>query len=377
MKFTFRLIIGIIILAAIIAWGIMTRLHDAEAAKDVTNRAAIPTVNVLKVDAGMAGEDVTLPGTVRPDHEAGLFARTNGYVKTWHTDIGARVRAGDLLAEIDTPDVEAQLHQAEADLKTAEANNAQAQITAERFQSVTNKEAVSKQEVDQAVNAASAAASAVASARANMDRLHEMAGFRRIVAPFDGVISARNTDNGALINAGSGAAPMELFHIVDARKLRVDIDVPESYAADITPDMVAELHFAEYPDRTFPAALARTADALNPSTRTLMVEFEMDNSNGELKSGGFTKAHLRFGSAGGNIHLPVNTLLFRDKTQVAVVDDQDRVQLKDITIGRDYGKAVEVLTGLQPGETVIVNPPDSLESGQQVNIAKAAAPTQK
>jgi RND family efflux transporter MFP subunit len=277
------------------------------------------------------------------------------------------VKTGDLLAEIDTPDIDAQTHQAEADLATAQANDQLAQTTLKRWQILLKTNSVSKQDVDDKAGAAAADDALVAAAQANLDRLKQLEDFKHVIAPFDGVITARNTDVGALINAGSGsAAGQELFHIAETDKLRIYIQVPENYTSAITPDIAVDLYFPAYPQRAFPATLARTADAIDPATRTLLIELEVDNAKGEMMSGGYAEAHIKLTASGGNVRLPVSTLLFRDGMQAATIDGDSHVVLKRITIGRDYGKSVEVLSGISAGEKVIVNPPDSLDNGQEV-----------
>jgi len=364
-------IIGAIIIIAIVIWGVGSRMRDEDKLTKETNEIAIPIVGVMQAKPGAATEDVVLPGTVQSWHDAPIYARTNGYLRSWNTDIGARVKNGDVLAEIDTPDVDAQLHQAQAGLLNSEANNALAQSTAQRWLGLLKTNSVSKQEADEKVAAAEADAAQVAAAKANLDRLQQLEDFKHVVAPFDGVITARNTDNGQLISAGSNGSAQELFHISDLSKLRIYVRVPENYVAAVKPDLKAKLYFPQYPDRAFEASLDQTANALDPTTRSLLIELIVDNSKGELLPGGYTESHIEVPTPGDNIHLPVNTILFRDGTKVAVIDqDGKHVKLKTISIGRDYGKTVEVLAGVDAGDQVVVNPPDSLGDGQEVRIAK-------
>lgn len=363
------IILLVIVLVVLGAWGVASRIHAEQALKKHTEDTAIPSVSIIEAKSGPEGEDLVLPGNVQAWHEAPIYARTNGYLKSWKVDIGAHVKEGDVLAEIDTPDVDAQMHQADADLSTAIANNQLAQTTAKRWLSLLKTNSVSKQEADEKVGAAAANEAMVAAAKANLDRLRQLEDYRLVVAPFDGVITARNTDVGALINAGSGTgAGQELFHIAETDKLRVYVSVPENYTASIKPDMKADLYFPAYPERSFQAVLARTADAIDPTTRTLLIQLEVDNQKGELMSGGYAEAHIKAQASGDNIRLPVNTLLFRDGNQIATIDDKSKAVLKHITVGRDYGKTVEVLSGLEVGEKVIVNPPDSLSTGQKVKV---------
>jgi RND family efflux transporter MFP subunit len=365
----FKVFLLLIVLIAIGGWGINARIDAAAKLEKETNDQTIPTVAVIQASHGPMYEDVVLPATVQAWHEAPIYARTNGYLKDWVTDIGTFVKAGDLLAEIETPEIDAQLRQAEADLATAEANNQLAQTTAKRWQALLKTNSVSKQEADEKIGDAAAKEALVASARANLERLNELEGFKRVTAPFDGTITARNTDTGALINAGSGGVGQELFHIAEIGRLRVYVQVPENTMQAITPDMTAELHFMEYPQRYFTATLTRTANALDPATRTLLIELEVDNEKGELLPGSYAEAHMKLPLSNDIVHVPVNTLLFRSSgLQVATVDAENKAQLKTITIGRDYGKDVEVTSGLAPGESVIVNPPDSLANGQAVHV---------
>jgi RND family efflux transporter MFP subunit len=364
---------GIIIFLVVLglsAWGIVSRIEADSSLQKRTENQAVPTVTVMQVAKGPVDEDLVLPGNVQAWHEAPIYARTNGYIKDWKTDIGAHVKEGDLLAEIETPEIDAQTHQAEADLGTAEANNQLAQTTAKRWLDLLKTNSVSKQETDEKLGAAAAGEALVASAKANLDRLRQTEDFKRVVAPFDGVISARNIDTGSLINAGSSGAGPELFHIVETDKLRVYVQVPEYDAAYIKPDLNAEAHFAEYPQKTFSASLEHTADAIDPASRTLLIQLVIDNSTGELMPGSYAEVHIKLPQSGDAVHLPVNTLLFRGEgMQAAVVDSDGKAQLKKLTIGRDYGKEVEVTSGVAPGDTVILNPPDSLESGQPVKVA--------
>jgi RND family efflux transporter MFP subunit len=365
------LIVLLLVAIAVMAGGIFMRIHEATALNRTTKEAAIPDVVVIKAPRAPVTEDIALPGNVQAWHESPIYARTSGYLKDWKTDIGAQVKTGDLIAEIETPEVDAQLHQAEADLATANANNQLAQSTAQRWDNLLKTGSVSKQDADDKAGAAAASLATVASAKANVDRLRQLEGFKRIVAPFDGVITARNTDNGALINAGSSGTGPELFHIAETDKLRVYVQVPETYVQAVTPGLTAELVFAEHPGQTFPAKLAHSADALDPTTRTLLLQLEVDNDKGVLLPGGYAEVHLKVPAAADTVMLPVNTLLFRSAgMQVATVGDDGKASLKSITIGRDYGTKVEVVSGISPDETIIVNPPDSLTDGQKVHVVQ-------
>ena len=365
-----KAIIAFVVVSIILAWGINSRIDAASKLKDHTEEQVIPSVHVVKAASGTATEDVILPGTVQAWHEAPIFSRTNGYVKNWKADIGTQVKAGDVLAVIETPEVDAQLRQAEADLATSEANGKFAQSTAGRWQALLKTNSVSKQETDEKISDASAKKAATASARANLDRLKQLESFKRVTAPFDGVITARNIDTGSLINAGSGnAGGAEMFHVADVAKLRAYVEVPQTYTPMVKPELKAELHFSEHPGKNFDGKLIDTSHALNPTTHTLLVQFEIDNKNGELMPGGYVEAHLKLPAQEGSIRLPVNTLIFRsDGLQTAVVDANGIAQLKTIKLGRDFGKEVEVLSGITAGDSIIINPSDSLTSGQKVKI---------
>ncbi len=351
--------------------GIFLRLQHSSELKDKVAESAVPNVVVIPAKSGPAVEEVVLPGSVEAWHDAPIYARTSGYLKKWYYDIGTFVKAGTVLAEIDAPEVDAALQQAQADLKTAEANNQLAQTTAQRWRDLLKTDSITKQEADERIGDAAAKAAGYASARANAKRLTDLASFKRMVAPFDGVITARNTDTGALINAGTGTPSQELFHISQIDQLRIYVQVPQNYAQAIQPDLTAELHFSEHPGQVFEAKLAHTAKALDPVNRSLLIELNADNPNGQLLAGGYAEVHLKLPSSADHVQLPVNTLVFRaDGLQVATVDADGNAQLKPIKIARDYGTYVEVDSGIAPDETIIVNPPDSLLSGQKVKIVQ-------
>jgi RND family efflux transporter MFP subunit len=355
-----------------VCWGIWSRVNAEAALVKVTEEEAQPTVSVIAAKAGPAEETIVLPGTVQAEYDTPIYARTSGYVKHWYTDIGTRVKAGALLAEIDSPEVDQQLRQARADLQTAQANNRVAQATAKRVHALLPTQSVSAEQDDQTSSDAAAKAALVSSAEANVERLNQLVGFERVVAPYDGVVTARETDVGNLINAGSGGGP-ELFRVADTRKLRIYVQVPQSYAALIKPGVVSELRFPEYPGRTFPATLVRTADAIEPRARTLLVELEADNASGELFPGGYTDVRFRLQIAQRGVSIPANALLFRaEGLRVASVAQGGLVTLHAITLGRDLGTTVEVATGVEPGARIILNPPASLVDGARVRVQGAA-----
>jgi RND family efflux transporter MFP subunit len=367
---------GLALAVGAAGWGILSR-RDADAAlARTTDAAALPTVATVVAQAGPAEEEIILPGTVQAEYDTPIYARASGYLKHWYTDIGTRVKAGDLLAEIDSPEVDQQLRQARADLLTAEANNRIAQATARRVHVLLPTHAVSAQQDDQASGDAAAKVAAVASAAANVARLEQLVGFEKVIAPYAGTVTARETDVGDLINAGSGTG-RELFRVADTTRLRIYVQVPQSYAPSIKPGIPVALHFPEYPGRTFPAQLVRTADAIEPRSRTLLVELEADNAKGDLLPGGYTEVHFKRPVDDRGVRISASALLFRaEGLRVATVDPAGKVVLHKITLGRDFGTAVEVLTGIEPGGAVVLNPPASLTTGAVVHVmdeAKAIA----
>jgi RND family efflux transporter MFP subunit len=311
---------------------------------------------------------------VQAFRDAPIYARTNGYMKRWYADIGARVKAGQLLAEIDTPEVDQQLHQARADVSTAEANMHLSEITSSRYQGLLKSDSVSQQDADNASGDFAAKKAILQSSQANLRRLEELQSFEKIYAPFDGVITARNTDIGQLINSGSSTgAKGELFHIAAPGKLRVYVNVPEVYSRAAKPGLKADLTLAEFPGRRFEGTLVRTADAIDLASRTLLVEIEVNNPTGELLTGSYAEVHLKLPGSVTTFTIPVNTLLFRSEgLRVAVVSD-GKATLVPVVLGRDFGSDVEVLTGLNGQEQLVVNPPDSIVSGQEVRLAQNAA----
>jgi RND family efflux transporter MFP subunit len=323
----------------------------------------------VKPAATQADNELVLPGNVVAYMEAPIYARTSGYLKAWYADIGTRVHKGALLAEIDTPEVDRQLDQARADLDTAVANSHLAQTTNERWQGLAVKQAVSKQDADEKAGDAAAKTATEASARQNLKRLEDLRDFQRVVAPFDGIVTARNTDVGALINAGeaSGAA---LFMLADIHILRVYGQVPEPYAAATRAGLPAELRFAEHPNDSYKAQTVRTSNALDPASRTLQVELQLDNKDGQLYPGAYAEIHFKLPSDRKTLRLPSNTILFRDTgVQVATVDASQTIRLKDVSEGRDFGQTIEILAGVQANDNVVINPPDSIQDGVKVHVA--------
>jgi len=368
-------VLAALTVAALIVSGILPRIQASKNLRRETQEMAVPTVTVVQPRRSTATPEIVLPANVQAFIDSPVYARTNGYLKQWYVDIGARVKAGQLLAEIDTPEVNQQLRQARADLNTAEANLNLSRITTERYNDLLKTDSVSKQDADNAAGDYAAKQAIVHSAEANVKRLEELQSFQKIYAPFTGVITARNTDIGALIDSGaSGGQRTELFHIAQPDKLRVYVNVPEAYSQAAKPGLTADLTLAEFPDRRFPGKLVRTANAIDTNTRTLLVEIDVDNPTGTLLSGAYAEVHLKLPGAPSSLILPVNALLFRSEgLRVATVPDGQHAELKPVTLGHDFGNEVEVVSGLSGDETVIVSPPDSIVSGQTVRIVQTPA----
>ena len=360
-----------VIVAAIVIAGILPRVKARTALRKETAEMSVPTVSVVQPRRSQPMQELVLPANVQAFADSPIYARTNGYLKRWYVDIGSHVEKGQLLAEIETPEVDQQLRQARADLATAEANLGLSKITADRYTDLLKTDSVSKQEADNAAGDYAAKKAIVESSKANVERLEQLQSFEKIYAPFDGVITARNTDIGALIDSGSaGGTRSELFHMAQPHKLRVYVNVPEAYSQAAKPGLTADLTLAEFPGRRFQGKLVRTANAIDPASRTLLVEIDVDNPTGALFSGAYAEVHFKLPTATSAFILPVNSLLFRSEgLRVAAVTDGRHAELRPITMGHDFGTEVEVVSGLNGDESIIVNPPDSLVSGQQVRIA--------
>jgi RND family efflux transporter MFP subunit len=361
---------GLLVVPLILAtWGEVHRAIARSSLRQQTAAEATLIVMTVAPTRSASGEELVLPGTVQAFTEAPIYARTNGYLKSWLVDIGSTVKKGQLLAEIDTPEVDQQLAQAIADLATARANEALSNTTNTRWKELLTTESVSKQDADEKAGDAAAKKAITESAAANVSRLRQLESFKRVVAPFDGVITARNTDIGALINAGESAGS-ELFRLADTHKLRIYVQVPEPYAAAAKPGLEAELKFSEQAGKGYAATTVRTANALDPVLRTLQVELELDNAQRELFPGAYAEVHFKLAGNAKSVRLPANTVLFRAPgPQVATVDAQHRIQLKSIVQGRDFGGTIEVLSGLNADDAVVVNPPDSIIEGVTVRVA--------
>jgi len=355
-------------LALMIYSGIHSRAAAESRLKQRTEEAAIPTVSVVFPREGAPTQEIVLPGNTQAFSDAPIYARTSGYLKRWYFDIGAHVQKGQLLAEIETPEVDQQLQQAQADLHTAQANLNIAKITASRWQDLVSTGSVSQQETDQAVSNLSAVKAAAESSAANVRRLEQLQSFEKIYAPFDGVITARNTDIGALIDAGASTQPRELFHITAIRTLRVYVSVPEVYSRAARSGAPASLTLDEFPRQTFHGTLVRNANSIDIASRTLLVEVDVDNPTGQLLPGAYVFVHLKLPDETRSVTVPSNTLIFRKEgLQVALVRN-DKAELVPVKIGRDYGNTVEIVSGLQPTDPIIVDPSDSLIAGMPVRL---------
>jgi RND family efflux transporter MFP subunit len=362
--------------AAILFFGIRSRINAEQRVSLVAQQTAVPAVSVVNPKNSGTGEELILPGNIQPFISSPIYARTDGYLKKWYFDIGARVKAGQLLATIQTPEVDEQLSQARSTLATAQANLELAKITRDRYQSLLSKHAVAQQDADNAMGAYSANKAIVDADLANVRHYQALVSFENVYAPFDGVITARNTDIGALINSGSNTAPRtDLFDIVQPGTLRVYVNVPEEYSRGVNPGVTGtDIVLSEFPGQKFPGKLVRTADAINSNTRTLLAEIDVDNPSGTLLSGSYAEVHLRVPAQQSTFLLPVNALIFQsEKLQVGVVKN-GKVAVTDIIPGHDFGAEIEVVAGLKADDQVIINPPDSLVSGQEVKIVKGKLP---
>lgn len=367
-------ILALLIVAAILIAGIVPRRNARAALKTETHDLAIPSVAVIHPKLGTPQTEIVLPGNIQAFTDSPIYARTNGYLKKWYVDIGGHATAGQLLAEIDTPEVNQQLDQARADLNTAQANYRLSEITATRYQDLLKTDSVAKQDVDNANGDFEAKRAMVASAQSNVRRLEQLVSFEKVYAPFEGVITARNTDIGHLINSGAGAPAVELFHIAATRKMRVYVNVPQQYSQAAKPGITAYLALQEFPGRRFKGELVRTADSIDQASRTLLVEVDADNASGEIFPGAYAAVHLSLPSAAPALIVPVSALIFRgDALQVGTVQNGNRATLATVTLGHDLGNEVEIVSGLAPDDDVITNPPDSLISGEAVRVVTGGA----
>jgi RND family efflux transporter MFP subunit len=369
------ILIAVLILggvALLVASGILPRLKARQALRKQTTISAEPVITVVHPKRENPAEEVVLPGNIQAFIDAPIYARTNGYLKKWYFDIGAHVKRGQLLAEIESPEVDQQLQQARADLATNEADLRLAQITAERYVGLFKSDSVAKQDVDNAVQNAASKEATVKAAQANVRRLEQLVSFEKLYAPFDGVVTARNTDIGQLIDSGSSGGPQrELFHVAAIDKLRVFVNVPQVYSHATRPGIKGDLTLPEIPGRRFEGTLVRTADAIDPATRTLLVEVDIVNSTGLLFPGAYTEVHFKIRSNGSSLIIPSNSLIFRSEgLRVPIVINGNRAALIPVALGRDFGTTVEVLSGLSEDALVVANPPDSLVDGEIVRVVQ-------
>jgi RND family efflux transporter MFP subunit len=370
-------VVPFVVFAALAIYSLAEKKNTNRVLAEQTTASAVPVVAVIHATPLNADSGLVLPGALQAFVESPIYARTNGYLKKWYKDIGSNVKQGELLAEIDTPEIDQQLSQARADLGTSEANVNLSATTAARYQDLIKTDSVSKQEVDNAVGDYNAKKAMVQSAEANVKRLEDLESFKRVYAPFTGVITQRNVDPGTLINAGNGGTAKELFDLAQIDPIRAFVAVPQSFAPSIRTGQHACLELSEMSGQKFCGQVARTADSIDPATRTLRTEVDVPNPAGKLLPGAYAEVHFDVKVAGNLLSLPVSALLFRpDGTMVAVVGTDSKIQLKRIAIGRDYGNTVEVLQGLDASDSVVDNPPDSMEQGQQVHV-KAPAETSK
>jgi len=371
-----KLLIGAVLLVLITAGAVtfLNRKSETDALAKETEAVSVPTVAVVQPEAEPGNDELVLPGNLQAFIESPIFARTNGYLLRWYKDIGSKVEKGELLAAIDTPEVDQELSQARASREQIKAALGLAKISADRWANLLKSDSVSQQEADQQASGYQQALANLAAADANVRRLEELESFKNVYAPFSGVLTRRNVDPGALINSGAGVAGKELFDLSRVDPLRVYVSVPQTYAPNMKDGMKANVTLQEFPGQKFLGTVARTADAIDPATRTLNTEVDVPNKDSKLLPGSFGQVHFATGTSVPRITIPVNAMLFRaEGPQVAVVDKDGKVHLRPISIGRDFGATLEILGGLDVSDRIIINPSDSLEEGQQVHVAKPSA----
>jgi RND family efflux transporter MFP subunit len=375
----FMLLLVVLVVAVVVLWGISSRRKANAQLSQETQDLAIPTVSVIHPKLGAPQQEIVIPGDMQPFADAPIFARTNGYLKKWYADIGANVKSGQLLAEIDSPEVDQQLQSARADLATAQANLNLAEVTATRYKDLLKTDSVAQQDVDNANGNFEARRTTVESAQSNVKRLQDMQSFEKVYAPFEGMITARNTDIGALIDSGSsGGTSRELFHIAAVNRLRVYVNVPQFDSPMIKPGLRADLVLNEFPGRRFEGTVVRSSGAIDNTTRTLLTEVDVDNSARLLKPGSYVEVHLKLPSPVNTFTLPVNATIFKSAgLQVATVKNGKTIALIPVTPGRDFGTEIEIVAGLKGDEWVVLNPSDSFTEGAVVRVADAPVPTQR
>jgi len=358
--------------AVLVYYGIHSRTVSANTLAAETRADAVMAVSVIHPKMGSADEEVVLPGNTQAFTDSPIYARTSGYLKKWYVDIGTHVKAGELLAEIEAPELDHQLQQAKADLATSQANLKLAQTTADRWTFLLKTQSVSRQETDEKIGDLNAKKAMVDASENAVHRLEDLQSYEKVMAPFDGVITARNTDVGALIDAGANSPARELFHLAATKQLRVFVNVPENFDRAAQSGAHATLQLAEFPGRTFSGTLVRNANAIDTASRTLLVEVDVENPTGELLPGSYVSVHLKMPGGGNHgLTIPANTILFRSEGLRVGVVRQGHAQLVPITVGRDYGNELEIVSGLTLRDQLILNPADSLISGEPVRIAGA------
>lgn len=356
------------IAAAVAAKGIVDRADSAQELVRVADVAAIPTVALAKLEQGDAAETLTLPGTIQPYQRAAIYARVSGYLKSWQEDIGAPVKQGQLLASIDTPDLDQQLDQAKADLATAEANERLAALTANRWHALLATQSVAQQDADEKAGDAAAKKAIVDAAQANLRRLEAMESFKNVVAPFDGVVTARKTDIGALINAGSTAG-QELFEVSDLRKVRIYVQVPQAVSAELHAGLKASFEMPQYPGQRFAASVVTISRALEPNSRSMLVELQADNDENKLFAGAYCQVRFELPANPDLVRVPATALVPVDRgAQLAILGEDNKVVMKPVQLGRDFGDSVEVVAGISPSDRVIDSPPETLQAGDEVQL---------
>ena len=365
--------IVLVIAAVMVAWGITSRANEKAQLSTLTHEQAIPVVKLIAPAERTTGETLTLPGTLQAYYSASVYARVSGYLKSWSVDIGTPVKSGQVLAEIETPEVDQQLKQSQANLDTALANEHLTEITTKRWHNLLSSDSVSQQEADEKSGDNDAKKALVEAARADVDRLRALEGFKHITAPFDGIVTARKTDIGALINAGHDAGH-ELFTVADVHKLRLYVSVPQNYATQIKVGMTAQFSVPERPGETFSGVLTDNSQSVSTDTGTVLIELGVDNKDGKLLPGEYGNVSFALPRNPSVVRLPVSALTFRKEgLRVAMLTADNRVAYRTIQISNDLGSAVEVASGLSPSDRIIDNPPDSLEDGDQVRVAPATS----
>jgi RND family efflux transporter MFP subunit len=372
------LLVGMIALVAagaIATYGLISRARSKQDLVQWTNAQTVPTVALAKLARGASEESLILPGDIQPYYKAAIYSRVNGYLKSWNKDIGAQVKAGEVLASIEAPDLDQQLAQARATLASAKANYEISAITANRNDTLVKKQVVSQEIADQTAADATAKKAVMDANEANVRQLEAMQSFKQIVAPFDGVITARNTDIGALINAGRTAG-QELFDVSDLHRVRIYVQVPQAFSAGLSPGLKATFEMPQYPGRKFDATLVTTSNAMNTTSRSMLVELQADNSEGKLLGGAYCRVNFQIPGDPNMVRIPATALMPVNRgVQVAVLGDGNKVVLKSIRLGRDFGDTVEVTAGLDPQDRVIDSPPETLQSGDVVQLAAATPST--